>query len=124
MKRKCPICGELFEGRIDKVFCSSYCRSANQYKNNKNKEQSLYKKIDSKLKQNRRILAKYNKAGKATARKEILHTEGFDPNYFTNYWKNTKGDIYLFCYEYGFLARVENGNQKYVLIKWQEYMEK
>jgi hypothetical protein len=51
-----------------------------------------------------------------------LLDEGFDPKYFTNYWKNPKGDVYLFCYEYGFLARKENGRQKYVLVKWQGYM--
>jgi predicted nucleic acid-binding Zn ribbon protein len=124
MKRKCPICGEPIEGRIDKIFCSAYCKSANQYRNNRNKEQSLFKKIDMQLKQNRQILVKYNKAGKATVRKEILLNEGFEPKYFTHYWKNSKGDVYLFCFEYGFLAREENGKQKYVLIKWQDYMEK
>lgn len=124
MERKCPICGELIQGRVDKVFCSAYCKSANQYRNNKSKELSLFRKIDVQLKLNRRILIKYNKAGKATVRKETLLDEGFNPKYFTNYWKNSKGDIYLFCYEYGFLARKENGKQKFVLVIWQDYMEK
>jgi hypothetical protein len=124
MKRKCPVCREPIEGRVDKIFCSAYCKSANQYRNNKNKELSLFKKIDSQLKLNRRVLAKYNKAGKATVIKKTLTDEGFDPNYITSYWKNSKGDVYLFCYEYGFLAREENGKQKYILVKWQEYMEK
>lgn len=123
MEKKCLICGEVFEGRIDKVFCTSYCRSANQYQINKNKEESLFKTIDKQLKLNRRILAKYNKAGKATIRKGTLIDEGFDPKYFTNYWKNSKSDVYLFCYEYGFLARKENDKQKYILVKWQEYMK-
>jgi hypothetical protein len=108
--------------RAGKVFCSAYCKSANQYRDNKDKEPGLYRKIDAQLKRNRRILMKYNKAGKATVRKETLLDEGFDPKYFTNYWKNPKGDVYLFCYEYGFLARKENGRQKYVLVKWQGYM--
>jgi len=116
MNKKCPICGEPINGRRDKIYCSVYCKSANQYKKNKDKELNLFRKIDAQLKLNRRILAKYNKAGKATARKEILLEDGFDPKYFTNYRKNSKGDIYLFCYEYGFLARKENGKQKYILI--------
>lgn len=124
MNKKCPICGDPIEGRADKVFCSAYCKSANQYKNNKDKEKNLFQKIDAQLKLNRRILIQYNKAGKATVRREVLLKEGFNPKYFTNYWKNSKGDVYLFCYEYGFLAREEHKQQKYILVKWQSYMKK
>ena len=122
MNKNCPVCGESFEGRIDKIYCSVYCKSANQYKNNKDKESGLFKKIDLQLKLNRKILKVYNKAGKATVRKEVLLKEGFNPQYFTNYWKNKKGDIYLFCYEYGFLLRNEKGKEKYILVQWQDYM--
>ncbi|WP_369412192.1 hypothetical protein [Hanstruepera marina] len=73
---------------------------------------------------NRRILKEFNKAGKAVVRQSVLIGEGFDPKFFTHYWKNQKGDVYLFVYEYGFLSKKENGNDKYVLIKWQDYMEK
>lgn len=123
MERNCPVCGEAFEGRIDKIFCSPYCKSANQYKKSKEKEIGLFRKIDNQLKSNRRILAKYNKAGMSIVRKAILLDEGFNPNYFTNYWKNDKGEVYLFCYEYGFLAKVEKGMPKYILVQWQKYME-
>jgi hypothetical protein len=51
-----------------------------------------------------------------------LIKEGFNPKYFTNYWKNNRGEVYLFCYEYGFLEREELGKKKYVLVKWQDYM--
>jgi hypothetical protein len=37
---------------------------------------------------------------------------------------NQKGDIYLFVYEYGFLKKMEHNVAKFVLIKWQDYMEK
>ena len=47
---------------------------------------------------------------------------GFNPKYFTHYWKNQKGDVYLFCYEFGFLKRTENGKAKYILVEWQKYM--
>ena len=56
-------------------------------------------------------------------KKERLQKAGFIPNYFTHYWKNKKGEVYLFCYEYGYLAKSEKKIDKYVLVKWQEYME-
>lgn len=121
--KKCYQCGENIEGRKDKKFCSSYCKSNFHYIRNKEKENSLFKSIDKQLKLNRRLLRDYNKAGKSTVRKEILINSGFIPKYFTHYWKNNKGDVYLFCYEYGFLERTEHGKSKYVLVTWQGYMD-
>jgi hypothetical protein len=123
-KRKCPQCNDSFEGRTDKVFCSDYCKSAFHYEKNKSKEKSRFKLVDEQLKTNRRILAKFNKSGKATVQKQIIEAEGFNPGFFTNYWKTQKGDVYLFCYEYGFLKKTENGKTKYVLVKWQDYMKR
>lgn len=120
--KTCPACKEKFEGRSNKVFCSLYCKSAYNYEKDKNKPPTRFKIVDKQLKLNRKLLAKYNKAGKATIRQEILIKEGFDPKTITNWWKNKKGDTYLFCYEYGFLSRIENGKEKYVLVQWQDYM--
>ncbi len=120
--KSCPECGKELIGRVDKKFCSSYCKSAYHYQQNRDNEKNLFKQIDDQLKLNRRILKEYNKGGKATVRKEILLKEKFDPKYFTHYWKNRKGDVYLFCYEYGFIERKENGRSKFVLIQWQDYM--
>lgn len=121
--KKCIECGEKIEGRIDKIFCSPYCKSSYHHKKNRGKEQSFYLKIDKQLKLNRQLLNHFNKAGKAVIRKEDLLKAGFNPKYFTHYWKNQKGDVYLFCYEYGFLEKQENGRSKYVLVQWQNYME-
>ena len=74
------------------------------------------------MKLNRRLLKQYNKAGKAVVRKKDFVQAGFNPKFFTHYWKNQKGDVYLFCYEFGFLERQENGKPKYVLVQWQDYM--
>lgn len=123
-KKKCQQCNDTFEGRIDKIFCSDYCKSNFHYLKNKDKEKSRFKIVDEHLKTNRRILSRFNKAGKAVVRKEELEKEGFNSNYFTNYWKNQKGDVYLFCFEYGFLKKTEHGRSKYVLVKWQDYMNK
>lgn len=76
------------------------------------------------MKLNRKILKEYNKGGKVTVRAEMLLKLGFDPNFFTHYWKNQKEDVYLFVYEYGFLKKKENGKEKYVLVIWQDYMMK
>lgn len=121
---KCLQCKEDLIGRIDKKFCTAYCKSAYHASKNKIKEASLFVKIDRQLKKNRRILKEYNKSGLSTVRKETLIGEGFNPKYFTHYWKNSKGEVYLFCYEYGFLNKVLNGKQKYVLIMYQPYMGK
>jgi len=78
--------------------------------------------VDNQLKLNRKILKFFNKAGKATIRSKVLLEKGFNPNFFTHFWKNKKGDVYLFVYEYGFIKRQENNAEKYILIMWQDYM--
>ncbi len=120
----CNCCGKELEGRSDKKFCDPYCKSSYHYKKSITESPRFYNKVDNKLKLNRKLLKNYNKAGKATIRAEQLKNEAFDPNFFTHYWKNTKGDVYLFVYEYGFLRKMEHGVEKYILIKWQGYMEK
>jgi len=121
--RICPECGKEFTGRTDKKFCPIYCKSAFHYQKNRTDEENLFKQIDDQLKLNRKILKKYNRGGKATVRKELLLAEGFNPKYFTHYWRNSRGDVYLFCYEYGFLERREKDRLKYVLVRWQTYMK-
>ncbi|MEM9339700.1 MAG: hypothetical protein AAGA66_13275, partial [Bacteroidota bacterium] len=91
---------------------------------NKNNEPTFYRKIDDQLKLNRRILKEYNKAGKSVVRCETLLNKGFDPNFFTHYWKNSKGSVYLFCYEFGFMKIEDRNKSKYLLIQWQSYMTK
>ena len=122
--KKCLACDKILEGRIDKKYCDVHCKSADQYNRSKLETAKFYNKVDNQLKLNRRILKYYNKAGKSIVRATILAEKGFDANYFTHYWKNKKGDVYLFVYEYGFLKRMESGREKLVLIIWQDYMEK
>jgi len=80
--------------------------------------------VERQLRTNRKILKKHNKSGFTTLRKSKLIEEGFDPKFFTHYWKNQKGEVYLFVYEYGFLKKNEKGKDKYVLVTWQGYMGK
>lgn len=118
----CPNCQTEIMGRSDKKYCTIHCKSAHQYQKRK-REEALYYAIDRQLKMNRKILKAYNKSGMSKVRKEKLLSEGFDPNYFTHYWKNKKGQVYLFCYEYGFLDLKEDPKGKYVLVRWQDYMK-
>ena len=124
MKSKlCLHCGKELFGRSDKLFCDTYCKSAYQYKQRKQNEQ-LYFEIDRQLKINRKVLKKYNRQGKTVIRKTTLIQEGFNPKYFTHYWKNRQNKVYLFCYEYGFLSIYEKEIEKYLLIQWQDFMRK
>lgn len=119
----CLNCQEPIIGRIDKKFCSVYCKSTYHYKKNKDQPTSLYMQIDKHLKKNRQILKNYNKSGKSVVRKSELIGNGFSPKFFTHYWKAKNGNLYLFCYEYGFMEIKEKRANKYVLIKWQKYMD-
>jgi len=122
--KKCLYCNDEINGRIDKLFCVPSCKSAYHYNKHKEKTQTRFVVIDKQLKLNRRLLQHFNQAGKSTIRKEKLLQAGFDPKYFTHYWKNRAGDVYLFCYEYGYLRKIEHGIKKYVLVTWQDYMGK
>ena len=118
----CLNCNEKVKGREGKKFCTPYCRSNYHYQKNKSKEKNLFVSIDKQLKLNRRLLQHFNRSGKSVVRKETLLDKGFNPKYFTHYWKNQKGAVYLFCYEFGFLEKQDNNRSKYVLVQWQNYM--
>jgi hypothetical protein len=120
--RKCLFCGHSIEGRSDKIFCSTDCRSAYHYLKSQNNNPSVFKKINQKLKRNRSLLKHFNQAGFAMINKFKLQDEGFDPNYYTHFWKSKKGKVFLFCYEYGFRLSMEAKESKYELIKWQSHM--
>jgi len=119
MKKKCLSCQKEFEGRADKLYCSSYCKSDYHYQKNKKNAPTFYRKVDNQLKQNHRLLKHFNKAGKSTIRKEKLLEAGFNPNIFTHYWKTQKGNVYFFCYDYGFFSTSDNGKDKFVIVTWQ-----
>jgi len=125
VERRCLNCNEVLKGRVDKLFCNEYCKSNFHYISKKNQEHTLFKRIDSQLKLNRRLLKKLHQAGKSTIRKEKLLGGGFNPKFLTHYWQNSKGQVYLFCYDIGFLEIIENNKSKYVLVDYQEsYMGK
>jgi predicted nucleic acid-binding Zn ribbon protein len=118
----CPVCGATVKGRSDKIFCSKKCKSIQQYED-RQKSEGFFLKVSKHLRINRKILRKFNRSGYTVIRKSELIKEGFNPLFFTHYWKNQKGDVYLFVYEYGFLSKKDKGKEKYILVTWQDYME-
>lgn len=120
--KTCLACEKPLSGRSDKRFCDLHCKSTYHYKRGLERAPRFYNQVDNQLKTNRRLLKHYNRAGKAIIRASVIKAEGFNPNFFTHYWKNKKGDVYLFVYEYGFFKKSDNDIEKYVLIQWQEYM--
>lgn len=120
--KRCPVCKTEVKGRTDKIYCSETCKSSHQYESRTIKE-SFFLQVDRQLKTNRKILKRYNQTGYTTLRKKVLLELGFNPRYFTHYWKNQKGQVYLFCYDFGFLEIEQQGKKKYLLVEWQNYME-
>lgn len=121
-KTYCKYCNQELVGRKGKMFCDNFCKSAQQYKDKKENEK-LYFSIAAKLRNNRKILKKLNGSGLAICNKEVMLEDGFDPRYFTHYWRNKKGVTYFFCYEYGYRYVEKDGKEKYILIQWQDYMK-
>lgn len=124
IQQNCKHCNKELRGRTDKKYCNLHCKSAYQYQLSKEQPERFYNKVDNQLKLNRKILKEFNKGGKVTVRAALINELGFDANYFTHFWKNNKGEVYLFVYEYGFLKIKEQTKEKYVLVIWQEYMNK
>jgi len=119
MAESCAECGEKLNGRSDKKFCSSYCRTA--FYNRRNSDiNNMMRNINRILSKNRRILASLNKNGKATVRKSKLLQLGFTYQYFTSTYTNKAGKTYYFCYDQGYLP-LEKG--LVALVVRQDYTE-
>jgi hypothetical protein len=106
----CLSCQRSIHGRSDKKFCNDYCR--NTHHNNLNSDDNNYiRNINHSLRRNRRILENLLSPAKQIMRisKELLLDKGFSFLYFTHYHKNKSGNIYQFCYEYGY--RVQDDGQ-------------
>ena len=99
----CLECGKSVKGRSDKKFCDDYCRNA--YNNKAKTEESSYvRNINKTLQRNRRILEELlGKEDMVKQPKSNFINKGFHFNYHTHQYVNKKGNIYYFCYEYGFL---------------------
>ena len=111
--RKCLECDEKVVGRIDKKFCSDYCR--NTYNNKVNKEsKNLIRNINNRLRKNYKVLTELNKTGKTKVSRNKLYDKGFDFRFFTSIYTTKTGNVYYYIYDQGYLALE---NEYYLLIK-------
>ncbi|WP_198675263.1 hypothetical protein [Pleomorphovibrio marinus] len=116
--RKCLNCGKGLQGRVDKKFCDDYCR--NNYNNHRNgTTNNLIRNINYALKKNRNILASLLPEQEDTAkttREKLLH-QGFQFRYNTHTYTNKKGNVYGYCYDYGYL---ELDHDWYLIVRNRE----
>jgi len=112
--RKCLACEKTLQGRADKKFCNDYCRNA--YNNQlKSANSTIVRNINNTLVKNRRILEVTLGAEEmAKTTKEKLLQQGFNFKYLTHSYTNKKGNVYFFCYEYGYLPLESNW---YLIVK-------
>jgi hypothetical protein len=115
--RACLTCGKPVKGRIDKKFCDDYCRNIH---NNQSKldENAFVRQITTILKKNRRILSELlGNEGMIKQPKSKLLDMAFQFKYHTHEYINQKGNIYYFCFEYGYLPLEGDW---YLLVKRKE----
>ena len=119
----CLSCNKPLKGRTDKKFCDDYCRNA--FNNHlKAADNNLLRNINNALRKNRRILSELLvDAQRAASRQAIKASRekllelGFQFKYLTHTYTNPKGNVYHYCYEYGYLALANNW---YLIVKWKE----
>lgn len=112
-QRICLECESPLQGRVDKKYCSDYCRNAF---NNRRHQQSkkLIRNTHNRLRKNYRILEALNSSGKTTVDRKFLLNEGFDFSLCTSIDTTQKGSIYYYMYNQGYIAL---DNNKYLLIR-------
>lgn len=111
--KKCLECGDKVTGRVDKKFCSDYCRNA--YNNKVNKEsKNLIRNTNNRLRKNYKILSELNTSGKTKVTRRKLFDRGFDFKFITSLYTTKAGSTYFYVYDQGYL---ELENEIYLLVK-------
>ena len=111
--KKCLECEEVLKGRVDKKFCSDYCRNA--YNNRVNKDsKNLIRNINNRLRKNYKILSELNISGKTKVTRTKVYDKGFDFSFFTSIYKTKTGNTYFYIYDEGYLPLE---NELFLLIK-------
>lgn len=110
---ECPVCGSRIIGRRDKKFCDAQCRVTYHQMMN-NDCDKMIRKLNNRLKKNRRILNHFVSLGKAICSTKQLLFLGFDFSIHTSIYITDKGDTYYYCYDRGYVSA---GRDKYSLVK-------
>ncbi|MDH5412942.1 MAG: hypothetical protein OEW87_02285 [Flavobacteriaceae bacterium] len=113
MQKSCPECDKKIIGRVDKIFCSDYCRNAYNNKINKDKK-NLVRNINNRLRKNYKILNELNESGKSKVTRDKLLNKNFDFNIFTSIYTTKTGNTYFYVYDQGYLPLEK---EFYLLIK-------
>jgi hypothetical protein len=103
-KRLCLHCGRPIQGRMDKKFCDDSCR--NTFNNQQHAvSTNLIRNINHALRKNRNILETLIPAGDDLAKttRDKLTRAGFNFKFFTHVYQNKKGNLYHYCYDFGYL---------------------
>ena len=111
--RECLECGEPLKGRVDKKFCSDYCRNSHNNKVNKDSK-NLIRNINNRLRKNHKILFDLNTFGKTKVTRTQLYDRGFDFQLFTSIYNTKTGNTYFYIYDQGYLTLEHD---KFLLIK-------
>jgi predicted nucleic acid-binding Zn ribbon protein len=100
----CLSCGKPINGRVDKKFCDAGCK--NVYHNRRQRaERAATKGVELVLKHNRRILKVCLGRDKTRCvAKEELLARGFQFEFFTHHFTNSRGKRYCFSYDHGWLG--------------------
>jgi len=119
-KKLCLACGKPVKGRADKKFCDDYCRNA--YNNNvkaKTNYSTYIRNTNNTLLKNRRILEELLPPAEemAKAHHDKMLQKGFVFKYHTHTYTNKKGNVYFFCYDYGYLPLENNW---YLIVRRKE----
>ncbi|MFD0993818.1 hypothetical protein [Tenacibaculum geojense] len=100
--RNCLECNEPVVGRIDKKFCSDYCR--NTYNNKVDKDyKNLIRNTNNRLRKNYKILTELNTTGKTKVSRRKLFDRGFDFQLVTSLYTTKTGNTYFYIYNQGYL---------------------
>ena len=111
--KKCLECGDKVVGRVDKKFCSDYCRNA--FNNKVNKEsKNLIRNTNNRLRKNYKVLTELNVSGKTKVTRRKLFDKGFDFQFFTSIYTTKTGNTYFYVYDQGYLLLE---NEMYLLVK-------
>ena len=113
MQKQCPECGGKIIGRVDKVFCTDYCRNAFNNKVNKDNK-NLIRNTNNRLRKNYKTLCDLNESGKTKVTRVKLLNNNFDFNFFTSIYTTKTGNTYFYVYDQGYLPLE---NDYYLLIK-------
>ncbi len=101
---ECQYCKKEFKGRIDKKFCTVFCRNQFNYQRRKTTK-DITKEIDSILHRNRILLQTV--MGEKRQRMKIARLEldkmGFNFNYITGIYKNSQNKTYHYVYDYAWM---------------------